>query len=142
MTIRSGWASVAIAVFAVSCARPQPAAGAAGPVEAVQAFSAAIARGDAGGAWALLSTRTQREADRLAEEARKKTGSELPASGRQMLFASAVPGGKITAREISGDGGTAQVEVSDSPNSKHTFLAVREGGSWKLDLDLAEMPKR
>ena len=133
---RGAAAGLTMFLIGGACARPAPPVGAAGPVEAVQAFSAAIARGDSGAAWALLSTRTQQQADRLAADARKKSGSDVPQNGRQMLFASAVPGGKITAREISGDGGSAQVEVSDAPSSKRTFHAVHEGGSWRLNLDL------
>src|SRR5436190_756975 len=72
-------ALLALAGLPLGCT-PQkpPAPGTAGPVEAVQAFSAAVQRGDAAGAWALLSTKTQQEADALAAEALKKSGGAGP----------------------------------------------------------------
>jgi len=117
-----------------------PPPGAAGPVEAVQAFAAALQRGDPAAAYALLSSRTRREADRIAAQARAAAGPDaggVPESGRQMLFASALPQGKIEAREISRQGDVAQVEVIDQARRARTFRLVREGGVWKLDLDLA-----
>jgi hypothetical protein len=119
----------------LSCARPPPA-GAAGPAEAVQAFSEAVAHGDSAAAWALLSTHTQQQADALASEVRARTGSATPASGRQMLFASLLPTGKVTARDWSRDGGAAQVIAVDASRRAHPFRAVREGELWRLDLDL------
>lgn len=137
---RASWLTVlyAGAVLLISaCARtPPPAPGAAGPTEAVQAFSAAIQRGDAAVAWSLLSAKTQAEADRLAGEARKSAGDAGPQTGRQMLFGSAVPGGKTTAKEVSSDGGAAEVIVSDAPGSEHRFRTVREGSGWKVELEL------
>ena len=128
------------AVLLVLCllgckAAEAPPPGAAGPVEAVHEFAAAIQRGDAAAAYALLSSRTQREADRIAAQARAAAG--VPESGRQMLFASALPQGKIEASEISRQGDVAQVEVIDLARRARTFRVVREGGVWKLDLDLS-----
>jgi hypothetical protein len=132
---RAAFAVAAFSALALGCARPPPPAGAAGPVEAVQAFAAALAARDVAAAWSMLSTRTQQAADALAARARE-TGAG-PGSGRQMLFASAVPGGAITARELSQDGGAAQVEVIDASKQPHAFRAVKEGALWKVELDLA-----
>lgn len=130
----------ALLLCLIGCtAAESPPPGAAGPVEAVQAFAAALQRGDAAAAYALLSSRTQREADRIAAQARAAAGSDaggVPESGRQMLFASALPQGKIEAREISRQGDVAQVEVIGQARRARTFRVVREGGVWKLDLDL------
>ena len=53
-----------------------------------------------------------------------------------MLFASALPQGKIDAREVARQGEVAQVEVIDQARRARTFRVVREGEVWKLDLDL------
>ena len=118
-----------------------PPPGAAGPVEAVQEFASAIQRGDAAAAYALLSSRTQRESDRIAAQARAAAGTDaggVPESGRQMLFASALPQGKVEVHEISRQGDVAQVEAVDPSKRGRTFRVVREGEVWKLDLDLPE----
>ena len=78
----------------------------------------------------MLSERTQRRADQLAA----RLGDA--GTGRQMLFGGAVPGGKITARALSQDGGAAEVAVSEADAGARTFRAVREGAGWKVDLDL------
>jgi len=127
------------AVLLVLCllgckAAEAPPPGAAGPVEAVHEFAAAIQRGDAAAAYALLSSRTQREADRIAAQARAAAG--VPESGRQMLFASALPQGKVEVHEISRQGDAAQVEVIDQSKRARAFRVVREGDVWKVDLDL------
>ena len=132
------------AVLLVLCllgckAAEAPPPGAAGPVEAVQEFAEAIQRGDAAAAYALLSSRTQREADRIAAQARAAVGADaggVPESGRQMLFASALPQGKVEVHEISRQGDAAQVEVIDQSKRARTFRVVREGDVWKVDLDL------
>ena len=130
----------ALLLCLIGCkAAESPPPGAAGPVEAVQAFAAALQRGDAAAAYALLSSRTQREADRIAAQARVAAGTDVggvPESGRQMLFASALPQGKVEAHEVSRQGDVAQVEVIDQARRARTFRVVREGGVWKLDLDL------
>jgi hypothetical protein len=124
-------------VFGCKAAAPPPP-GAAGPVEAVQEFAAALQRGDAAAAYALLSTRTQREADQMAARARAAGGDAggAPESGRQMLFGSALPQGKIEAHEISRQGDVAQVEVVDETKRARSFRVVRDGEVWKIDLDL------
>src|SRR5713101_323401 len=82
-------AALLLCLFGCKAAAPPPP-GAAGPVEAVQEFAAALQRGDAAAAYALLSTRTQREADQIAARARAAAGDAggVPESGRQMLFGS------------------------------------------------------
>jgi hypothetical protein len=124
----------------VACASPAPPPGAAGPVEAAQQFAAALQRGDAAGAYALLSSRTQREADRLAARARAAAGDAggAPESGRQMLLGSALPQGKVEVREVARQGpDAATVEVVDQAHGTRLYRVVREGGVWKLDLDLS-----
>jgi hypothetical protein len=130
-------AALLLCLFGCKAAAPPPP-GAAGPVEAVQEFAAALQRGDPAAAYALLSTRTQREADRIAARARAAGADAggVPESGRQMLFGSALPQGKIDVREISREGDVAQVEVVDQSRRARTFRVVREGGVWKVDLDL------
>ena len=125
-----------LCLFGCKPAAPPP--GAAGPVEAVQEFAAALERGDAAAAYSLLSSRTQREADQLAARARAAAGDAggVPESGRQMLFGSALPQGKVEVHEVSRQGDVAQVEVVDKSRRARTYRVVREGGVWKLDLDL------
>jgi len=96
----------------VACTPAAPPAGAAGPVEAAKDFAAAVQRGDAG---------------------------VVPASGRQMLFSSALPQGQVSVRKIrqrSDDDAT--VEVKDAAGQATQFRMVRESGSWKVDLSSGE----
>ena len=96
-------------------------------------------RGDPATAYGLLSMRTQREADQIAAKARAVGGDAggVPASGRQMLFGSALPQGKVEVREVGRQGDVAQVEVVDANHRARTYRVVREGNLWKLDLDLS-----
>lgn len=119
-----------------ACARHQPPAGAAGPAEAVRGFSAALGRGETHAAWALLSTRTQRAADALARSAKIASPAAGPASGRQMLFGSALPAGPVQPGRVSEHGDEAEVETSSDGGASGTFHAVRENGVWKVDLPL------
>jgi hypothetical protein len=127
---------VLLAFGCTSSSAPPP--GAAGPVEAAQEFAAALQRGDPATAYGLLSTRTQREADQIAAKARAVGGDAggVPASGRQMLFGSALPQGKVDVREVRRQGDVAQVEVIDANHRARTYRIVREGDLWKIDLDL------
>jgi hypothetical protein len=129
-------AALLLCLFACKPAAPPP--GAAGPVEAVQEFAAALQRGDPAAAYALLSSRTQQQADQLAARARAAGAGAggVPESGRQMLFGSALPEGKVEVHEVSRQGDVAQVQVVDKPGRARTYRVVREGGVWKLDLDL------
>ncbi|MFL5310576.1 MAG: hypothetical protein ACJ79H_09015 [Myxococcales bacterium] len=129
-------AALLLCLFACKPAAPPP--GAAGPVEAVQEFAAALQRGDPAGAHALLSSRTQREAEQIAARARTVAGDAggVPESGRQMLFGSALPQGKADVHEISRQADVAQIEVVDKSGRARTYRVVREGGLWKVDLDL------
>jgi hypothetical protein len=126
-----------ILLLAAACTPERPPAGAAGPVEAAKEFAAAVQRGDAAAASQLLSSQTLREADAAAARARDFAGDAgtAPASGRQMLFNSALPQGKVSVRKIrqrSDDDAT--VEVKDAAGNAAQFRMVREGGSWKVDL--------
>jgi hypothetical protein len=123
-------------LLAASCSQPPPPAGAAGPTEAVQTFSAALVRGDSQAAWSLLSTRTQQAADALAKSARAAAPFRGPESGKQMLFASPQPTGAVRARLISEHGDAAEVETSSDGGASGTFHVVRENGVWKVDLPL------
>jgi|SRR5256885_7445810 len=124
-------------LLAAACTPPAPPPGAAGPVEAAKDFAAAVQRGDAATASKLLSSQTVREADAAAARASAFVGDAgiAPASGRQMLFSSALPRGKVSVRKIhqrSDDDAT--VEVKDAAGDATQFRMVREGGSWKVDL--------
>ena len=123
--------ALALAIVA-ACAQKAPPPGAAGPAEAVQDFAAAIQRGDTATAWALLSTRTQGEADRLAKAAQPDGGD-----GRAMLFASALPQGSIGVGEVRESGDSAEVQTSaPDGGAAHSFHVVREAGRWRIDLPL------
>jgi hypothetical protein len=131
-------------LLAAACAQRAPPAGAAGPVEAAQEFAAAVQRGDSSAAWQLLSSRTQREADATAQTARGLAGDGGTgyASGRQMLFSSALPQGKVSVRMLAQrSDDDATVEETDAAGSAKRFHVVREGGSWKLDLSTAPEQK-
>lgn len=119
--------------MAVACTPPAPPPGSAGPLEAAQAFSAAVQKGDSAAAWSLLTPRSRDAVDARAEAARKAAGGPEPEGGRQMLFNSALPQGasKLTLVEESGD--TAQVS-----DGAHRFRLRRESGRWLLDLDLPD----
>jgi len=132
--------SAVLLLLVLGCSSPPaPPPGAAGPVEAAQELAGALQRGDAATAYNLLSSRTQREADQIAARARASAGDAggVPESGRQMLFGSALPKGKVEARELARQGDVAQVEVVDAEHRAQTYRVVRENGVWKLDLDLA-----
>jgi hypothetical protein len=117
-----------------ACATPSPPPGAAGPAEAVQEFAAALQKGDAVTAWALLSSRSQQEADARAARARAVSADGKPESGRAMLFASAVPGRPVQARVIRQSGDSAEVQAKD--DGERVYRVVREGERWRIDLDL------
>jgi hypothetical protein len=115
------------------CTAPQPPAGAAGPAEAVQDFAAAVQKGDSAAAWSLLSQRTQAEAQRTALAAQPDAG---PEAGRQMLFQSGLPGRPVEARVLSQTGDSAEVQTVEDGGPATTWRAVREGGRWRVDLEL------
>jgi hypothetical protein len=124
-------------LLVAACAQELPPAGAAGPVEAVNGFAAAVQRGDATSAYQLLSSQTRREADAAAARARAFAGDGGvgPGGGRQMLFSSALPQGKVSVRKIGQRGDDdATVEVKDAEGTAQQFHVVREEGSWKVDL--------
>jgi hypothetical protein len=133
------WSTLLLALAAACSSPSAPPPGAAGPLEAVQELASALQRGDAATAYALLSERTRREADRLAARARASAGDAggVPESGRQMLFGSALPQGKVDVREVSRQGDVAQVEAVDAAHRAHTYRVVREKNLWKVDLDLS-----
>src|SRR3989442_6984385 len=65
----------ALLLCLLACKPAAPPPGAAGPVEAVQEFAAALRPGDPAGAYALLSSPTQREADPIPARARGAAGA-------------------------------------------------------------------
>jgi len=117
-----------------ACAAPPPPPGSAGPAEAVQEFASAVQKGDAATAWSLLSTRTQQEADAIAARARAEAADGKPESGRAMLFGSALPGRPLEARIVSQSGDVAEVRTNE--DGGRIYRVVREGGRWRIDLDL------
>lgn len=114
-----------------ACNPPAPPPGAAGPVEAAQAFSGAVQKGDAATAWSLLSSRTHAAADARAAAARLASGLAEPESGRHMLFGAALPQGPLEARLLDQSGDEAHVAAG-----AQRYRVVREGGRWLLDLDV------
>lgn len=126
--------AVAFLLCVAACTAPAPPPGAAGPLEAVQDFSAAAQKGDAATAWSLLASRTRVAADQQAAAARRSTGSAEPESGRQMLFSSALPqggSGAGVAKLIDEQGDEAHVAVGAK-----RFRVVRESDRWLVELDL------
>ena len=125
---------------AAACTATQPPPGAVGPAEAVQEFTAAMQKGDSATAWALLSTRSQAQADAIAARARAAAGASNsdagPENGRQMLFQSALPGRPVEARVVSQSGDAAEVQTVEDGGVSRTWHVVREGGRWRVDLDL------
>ena len=62
-----------------------------------------------------------------------------PVSGRQMLFSSALPQGKVSVRKIrQRTDDDATVEVRDAAGKATQFRMVREARSWKVDLSSGE----
>jgi hypothetical protein len=124
---------VLVCVLATACPQKQPPpAGAAGPAEAVQDFGAAIQRGDTAAAWALLSSRTQQQANQLAAAAHPDAGD-----GRTMLFGSALPAGPLTVTQSQPSGDSAEVQTAAADGGAgRAFHVVREGALWRVDLDL------
>ena len=124
--------ALALLLLSAACTPPAPPPGAAGPLEAVQNFSAALQKGDAATAWSLLSARTRALADEQAAAARKATGAVEPETGRQMLFSSALPQGSIEAKLLDEKGDEAHVAVGP-----RRYRVVREQDRWHVELDLA-----
>ena len=122
-------------LFAAACTAPQPPSGAAGPSEAVRDFAEAVHKGDTATAWSLLTSRAQAQADQFAAAARAATDAG-PESGRQMLFTSALPGRAVDAKAVSQSGDSAEVQTSEDGGSPRVWHVVREGGRWRIDLDL------
>ena len=127
----------ALLLCAAACTPPPPPPGAAGPLEAVQAFSTAVQKGDVATAWSLLSSSTRAAADAQAAAARKSSGTAEPESGRQMLFTSALPQGAPSGaadalKLLDEKGDEAHVE-----RGAGRYRLVREHDRWLLDLELA-----
>jgi len=120
--------------LAAACSAPAPPPGAAGPAEAVQEFAAALQKGDAATAWALLSSRAQQEAEARAARARAASADGKPESGRALLFGSAIPGRPVQARVVRQSGDSAEVQAKD--DGERVYRVVKEGERWRIDLEL------
>jgi hypothetical protein len=130
-------AQVLLAALAACSVPAQPPPGSAGPVEAEQDLAASLQKGDAATAWSLLSARTQQQADELAAKARAASGDAGPESGRAMLFGSALPAGPVEAHVVSQSGDSAEVRAGAPDAGGAVYRVVREGGRWRVDLDLS-----
>ena len=128
--------ALALVGLLAACPAAQPPPGSAGPAEAVQDFASALQKGDTSTAWSLLSRRTQEQADRVAREAAPDAG---PEGGRQMLFNSALPARAVNARTIAQSDDSAEVQAAEDGGGP-TFHLVREGGRWRIDLQLSRRP--
>lgn len=124
----------ALLLALAACTQRAPPPGAAGPEEAVRDFADAMGKGDSA-AWALLSRRTQAAADALAAAARAESDAG-PESGKQMLFQGALPAGPVEVRALSTSGDSAEVQASADGGPAQVYRVLREGGRWRLDLDL------
>jgi hypothetical protein len=118
-----------------ACAPKPPPPGAAGPSEAVQELSAAIHRGDSVAAWALLSSKTQQQANQLAAISHPDAGGA--GDGRSMLFAGAIPGSEVTVTQVHPSADSAEVQTAlPDGGPGQTFHVVREADRFRVDLDL------
>lgn len=117
-------------VLAACVPAPAPVASST-PEAAVRDFSRALADGNPGAAWTLLSEATRKKADALA------TAGGRDGGGQEMLFSSGYPLGKLgSTRLISGSGDEAMVRVEAEGSPPQDVRLVREGGAWRLDLPL------
>jgi hypothetical protein len=101
----------------------------------VQELSEALRKGDTATVWSLLSRRTQAQADEQAALARSVSDAG-PESGRQMLFSGALPGRAVSVQKLEVTGDSAEVQTSEDGGPGRTWRVVREGGRWKVDLEL------
>jgi hypothetical protein len=116
---------IVLAIF--GCQEKAPPPGSAGPREAVQDFANALQKQDAAAAWALLSSKTQAEANKLAPNG----------EGRAMLFTSALTQGPLVVAGVQQSGDSAEVRTTaPDGGAAANYRAVREGDRWRVDLDL------
>ena len=53
-----------------------------------------------------------------------------------MLLNGALPGRVLEARTVSQAGDSAEVQTAEDGGAPRTWHVVREGGRWRVDLDL------
>jgi hypothetical protein len=117
----------ALLLAIAACTKAAPPPGSAGPSEAVQDFAAALQRQDPQAAWALLSSKTQADANKMSP-----TGD-----GRAMLFSSALPGAPLTVASVQQSGDSADVRTAlPDGGAGATYRAVSESGRWRVDLEI------
>ncbi len=124
-------------MFALVLLACPPAPRADRPEEAYLAFTQALQRGNAKGAWELLSTPTRKAFQTQAKEISRASGGAVSADPMRLAFA--VPGKapvvtEVKAVQVEGDEATVAVTAGGRTQEQRM---VKEGASWKVDLQAA-----
>jgi hypothetical protein len=111
-----------------ACRRPQD------PATTYRVFAYATRTGDEDAAWSMLSARSQAVLDARAREVAARSGSAVPATGKDLLLGDAPAAAPrirsaLTVRE-SADAAVVRVEAEGAAPADVTL--VRERGRWKV----------